>query len=422
MLENLRASIFRRVSGRTFYGWAILASASLIMFGTGPGQSHLIGLFFDPIQAELGLSRTQIAGAYGAATLVAALLLPRMGRLVDRHGPARMIALIAFGLGLAAIGFSFATGWIYLAIGFGALRFLGQGSLMLNCGNLTSQWFDRKRGFAIGLMTLGFPISIALHPPVVQWLIAEVGWREAWIWLGVWTWVMLIPVALLFLHNKPEDVGLRPDGEAPLAEGATAPPATGHTRAEALRMPAFYLIVAGMFSLSMLVTSLHVEYTGILKAHGLEPQTAASMFIVSGVTAAILMPLVGRLLDRWPTKWMYFGGLWVMALSLLSATFVTSVPSAIAFAAIFGLNNAVTITYVSYLWPRYFGRAHLGSIQGTGQMIVIFGASLGPLPLGWALDNWGGYDEMLQLTAMLPIAISLLVAFLMPHPNPPTNN
>lgn len=420
MLESLRAAIFRKLSGRMFYGWAVLAVSSLIMFGTGPGQSHLIGLFFDPIQAELGLDRTEIAMAYGAATLVAALLLPRMGRLVDRYGPARMIALIAFGLGLAAIAFSFATGWIYLAIGFAALRFLGQGSLMMNCGNLTSQWFDRKRGFAIGLMTLGFPISIALHPPLAQWLIAAVGWREAWIWLGVATWVTLIPAALLFLHNKPEDVGLRPDGEAPLAAGVSAPIVGGHTRAEALRMPAFYLIVAGMFSLSMLVTSLHVEYTGILKAHGLSPQTAASMFTVTGVSAAVLMPLVGRLLDRWPTKWMYFGGLWVMALSLLSVTMVDSVATAVVFAAIFGLNNAVTITYVSYLWPRYFGRAHLGSIQGTGQMIVIFGASLGPLPLGWALDNWGGYDAMLQLTALLPMAISVLVAVLMPRPNPPT--
>ena len=108
-----------------------------------------------------------------------------------------------------------------MAIGFGCLRFLGQGSLMLNCGNLTSQWFDRKRGLALGLMSLGFPISIALHPPLTQWLIAEVGWREAWIWLGVITWVTLIPPALLFLYNRPEDVGLRPDGDAALAAGVS---------------------------------------------------------------------------------------------------------------------------------------------------------------------------------------------------------
>jgi MFS family permease len=419
MLNRIRASIFSAVSGQMFYGWVILAVASLIMFGTGPGQSHLIGLFFDPISQELGLSRTSIAFAYGSATLVAALALPRMGRLVDRHGPASLLSIIAFGLGAFAILFSFATSWIYLAIGFAGLRFLGQGSLMLNCSNMAAQWFDKKRGFALGLMSLGFPISIALHPPIVQWLIDTVGWREAWIWLGISTWIMLIPPILLFLYSKPSDVGLRPDGEAALAADRVAPPVAGYTRAEALRMPPFYLIIAGMSSLSMLVTSLHVEYTGILKSHGLDAQTAATMFTVSGISAAICMPIVGRMLDVFQTKWMYFGGLLVMSASLFSITMVGGLSSAIVFAVIFGLNNAITMTFVGYLWPRYFGRKHLGSIQGTGQMIMIIGASLGPLPLGYALDTWGSYDGMLQVMAMIPLVISVIVAVLMPHPKLP---
>jgi MFS family permease len=419
MLNRIRASIFSAVSGQMFYGWVILAVASLIMFGTGPGQSHLIGLFFDPISQELGLSRTSIAFAYGSATLVAALALPRMGRLVDRHGPASLLSIIAFGLGAFAILFSFATSWIYLAIGFAGLRFLGQGSLMLNCSNMAAQWFDKKRGFALGLMSLGFPISIALHPPIVQWLIDTVGWREAWIWLGISTWIMLIPPILLFLYSKPSDVGLRPDGEAALAADRVAPPVAGYTKAEALRMPPFYLIIAGMSSLSMLVTSLHVEYTGILKSHGLDAQTAATMFTVSGISAAICMPIVGRMLDVFQTKWMYFGGLLVMSASLFSITMVGGLSSAIVFAVIFGLNNAITMTFVGYLWPRYFGRKHLGSIQGTGQMIMIIGASLGPLPLGYALDTWGSYDGMLQVMAMIPLVISVIVAVLMPHPKLP---
>jgi MFS family permease len=223
----------------------------------------------------------------------------------------------------------------------------------------------------------------------------------------------------LLLHNKPEDVGLRPDGEAALAEGQSAPAVVGYTKAEALRMPAFYLIVAGMFCLSLLMTSLHVEYTGILKSHGLDPQVAASMFTVTGVTAALLMPMVGRLLDRFRAKWMFFAGLWVQSASVIAITFADSVSSALVFAVIFGVNNAVTMTYVGYFWPRYFGRKHLGSIQGTGQMILIVGASIGPLPLGWALDVWGEYDTMLRLLALLPIGVSLLVALLLPHPKLP---
>ncbi len=411
MPRQLRASLLSRLGGRVFYGWVVLAVTSLLMFGSGPGQSHLIGLFFDPISAELGLSRTSIALAYGIATLFAALLLPRMGQLVDRHGPVRMMWFVVSGLGLACILFGFATGWLYLAVGFACLRFLGQGSLMLNCANIVAQWFDRRRGFALGLMALGFPISIALHPPLAQWLIDLVGWRQAWVWLGLATWAMLLPPMLL-LYSRPESVGLRPDGIVDAAGDGPVASVSGLTLAEALRTPAFYIIAAGLASLSMLVTSLHVENKGILTSHGLDAQTAANMFAVTGTVAVITMPIVGRMLDRLSTRWMFVGGLLVMAASLTSVTFVTGLAGAVGYAVLFGINNGVTMTFFSFMWPRYFGRRHLGAIQGTGQMIAVVGASLGPLPLGIAVDLFGDYDLMLRLLALIPAGCAVLVLFL----------
>ncbi len=410
MLQRPRATLFTALAGRIFYGWVVLGVAVLAMFGSGPGQSHLIGLFFDPIARDLELSRTSIATAYGLATLFAAFLLPQMGRMVDRHGPARLLWLIALGLGLACILFRFAGNWLYLAAGFALLRFLGQGALMLNCSNMVSQWFERRRGFALGLMGLGFPISIALHPPVVQWLIETVGWREAWIWLGVATIVILLPPILLLAYDRPEQVGLRPDGA--IAATGPAPPITGLTLGQAVRTPAFYIITVGLFSLSMLVTGLHVEFTGILVSHGLAAQTAAAMFTITGLTAAIAMPIVGRMLDRLPTERVFAGGLVVMVGSLVSASLVDGVAGAVLYAAIFGINNGVTMTCFAYLWPHYFGRRHLGAIQGTGQMVGVVGASLGPLPLGIAIDYFGNYDTMLRLLAILPAACAVLALFL----------
>ena len=150
-------SIFTALSGRLFYGWIILPVGAITLFGTGIGQSYLIGLFFDPISNDLGLSRTSIAITYGGATLVAAFLLPKMGSLIDRFGTATLMWIIVLVLGLSGILFSFAFNWCYIAVGFCCLRFLGQGSLMLNCNNMVSQWFSRKRGFALGLMSLGWP-------------------------------------------------------------------------------------------------------------------------------------------------------------------------------------------------------------------------------------------------------------------------
>ncbi len=397
---------------RVFYGWVILPVAALTMFGTGPGQSHLIGLFFDPLSQELGLSRTAIAAAYGAATLVAAFLLPKLGSVIDRVGPARLLWILTLALGLACVLFSFASSWLAIAIGFGCLRFLGQGSLMLSCNNLVSQWFNRKRGFALGIMSLGFPISMAVHPPLCQWLIETIGWRETWIWLGISTWIILLPPIILLAYNKPEQVGLTPDGVPQANDSGKSTVMTGLTRGEALRSSTFYIITASLFALSMLVTALHVENKGILMKHGLSAQDATSMFTITGITAAITMPIIGRMLDRFRTEWMLAGGLLVMAASLVSVTLVGSMTGAVIYAVIFGLNNAATMNYVAFLWPRYFGRKHLGSIQGTGQMIVIVGASLGPLPLAMALDTSGTYDWTLRSLALLPILLAVVALFL----------
>ena len=412
MLNSIRRAAVKRLGSRFFYGWVILCVAILGMFGTGPGQSHLIGIFFDPMSLELELPRTSIAAAYGSATLVAALLLPQVGKLIDRFGPAGLLWLLAAGLGLVAMLFSMVSNWVFLAVGFGCLRFLGQGAMMLTCANMVSQWFDRKRGFALGLMSLGFPISMAVHPPLAQWMIEQVGWRQSWIWFGAITWVLIIPPTLMLLYSKPEEVNLLPDGASPEDDQAEASEVTGLTLSQALRSPAFYIICTGLFSLSGLVTSLHVENKGILSQHGLDPQTATLMFTVSGIMAALTMPIIGRMLDRFPTHLMFTGGLLVMSASLVSVTFVSGLPSAIVYAMIFGLNNGVTMTFFAFFWPRYFGRKHLGSIQGVGQMIGVVGASLGPLPLAMSLDYWGEYDPTLRVLAVFPALCAVAALFL----------
>ncbi len=417
MKLSLRSRVFSSLSRRLFYGWVVLSVAIVAMFGTGAGQSHLIGLFFDPLSSELGLSRTSLALAYGGATLVAAFLLPLLGKLIDRYGAAGTLFAVALALGVASVLFGFADSWLLIAIGFGFIRFLGQGALTLCCVNLISHWFVGRRGFAMGLMALGFPLSMAIHPPLCQWAIDTIGWRETWMWIGISTWVLLLPPIALFLYSRPEPLGLRPEGiDVEPAGGMQAEP-EGLTLSEALRTPAFYILAMSLFALSMLVTALHVENKGILMSHGLSAQTAALMFTFTGIAAAVCMPIVGHLLDRVRTEWMLAGGLLVTALSLVSATLVSGVASAVVYALIFGINNAVTMTYFAFLWPRYFGRRHLGSIQGTGQMVGIVGASIGPLPLAAAVDLSGSYDLTLVLLALVPVCCAVVVVVALRAPN-----
>ena len=106
MSRRIKIAAFESIQGRIFYGWVILVVVMLGMLGTGLGQSHLIGIFFDSLATDLELPRTSGAAAYGIATLVAAFLLPQVGKLVDRFGAAGLMWILVLCLGLAAVMFS----------------------------------------------------------------------------------------------------------------------------------------------------------------------------------------------------------------------------------------------------------------------------------------------------------------------------
>jgi len=418
-------SLVERIGRRFFYGWVIVGVGMLGIFASGPAQSHTFSVFIGPIALDLGLTQTEMASAYGLATLVAALCLPAMGWFLDRAGAKRMLAVVALLFGSACAAFGLVGGLFWLAIGFAALRFLGQGSLMMGSSNMVSQWFNRKRGTALGLMTLGFGISMAIHPEISQWLIEWVGWREAWVWIGVTTWILVLPPILILAISKPEEAGLLPDGaEHVTAEEGSATDVDRRedfTLSEALRAPAFYIVAAALFTLSMLVTSLHFYQVSIFADQGLGPSIATKCFAVSSVTMIVMMPVVGRMLDRAPTERMVAAGLVVLTASLLLASAISGLWTAVLFAVVFGLSNAVSMNYVSFMWPRYFGRTHLGRIQGIGQTITVIGASLGPLPLAISKDYFGSYDPMLVGVGAMPLFFAVIAILFLRDPVRPVS-
>lgn len=410
------------VGGRFFYGWLVLFAAAVCLFASGAGQSFNFSLYVDPIAADLAVGTTAVASAYGLATLVAAFALPAVGRMVDRYGARRVLAAVSLALGAACIAFSQVTDLVTLTLGFGLLRFLAQGSLMLICANLVAQWFSRRRGLATSLMMLGFCASLALYPPLGAQMMSDGGddpgaWRDAWVWLGVLSWALLLPVALLIVRGRPEEVGLLPDGDRSLAADAAAgsgpsQPDDGATLGQALRSPAFYIIASGLFSMSMLSTALHFFQVSVFTSQGLDPETAALVFTVVAVAMAVAMPLVGRTVDLLDPRLALMAALGLQSASLAAAAFVDSLPTALVYAVLFGLTNASSMVIGAYVWPRYFGRRHIGSIMGTAQTAGVVGASLGPLPLGAGFDLFGSYSETLLLLALLPAVAGAAAVFL----------
>jgi MFS family permease len=414
----MRRNILNYVNAKFFYGWIIVGIANIGIFSSGPGQSHTFSVFVEPISQDLELSSASIASAYGLATLIAAFLLPYMGKIIDRYGARVSLIIISIILGISCIFFGAASNFLMLTVGFGFLRFFGQGSLMLGCANLVSQWFDSKRGFAMSLMALGFGMSMAIHPPVSQFLIDQYGWKYAWIILGISTWIIMVPSLFILAWNNPENIGLKPDGvKKSNLKNDEIEAIEGLNLTEASKENSFYILAAMWFGMAMLVTTLHFYQVTILTNQGITTEFAASLFTVSAFAMVVFMPLVGKFFDNFPTKYVLATGLLINSISLISITYSNSEAYSLFYAVSFGINNAFSMTMFGYIWPRYFGRKHLGSIQGTGQMIGVIGASLGPLPVGFAIDYLGSSLITIRYLSVYPIIMAVIIIMFLKSPS-----
>lgn len=405
-MQAMRDRAASTVAGRFYYGWLMVGVAGIGMFCSGPGQSFTFSVFIEPISLDLGISKTSIASAYAIATLTAAFLLPKAGRLLDRYGPRRTLLIVSLSLGLACMFFGAAANFLWLAIGFAMLRFLGQGATMLSVSNLVSQWFLSKRGFAMSLMGLGFAASMAIHPLFGEYLISAHGWRTAWVILGFMTWLLMIP-PLILIFDKPEALNLAPDG--------AEIPKTADTKSEGLDLSqakkesAFYVLCITWFVISGLITVLHFFQVPVLTSQGLGSEIAARLYSISALTMVITMPFIGKIYDTVRTHYVVCFEMLLIGTALVLVTQVSSFASGALYSIIFGLANAFMLTMFGYIWPRYFGRAHVGSIQAMGQMAGIVGASLAPLPVGYAIDKLGNANTILWTLAGLSCAVSVLV-------------
>lgn len=409
----INKKIFELSKDKFFYGWVIVGIGSLGIFTSGAGQSHTFSPFIPVISKDLNISSTSITSAYMIATLFAAFLLPRMGKLVDKYGPRKILIYTVMFLGIGCMIFGAASNFLMLAIAFGFLRFFGQGSLMLGSANIITQWFDKKRGFALGLMGLGFAISMGLHPYISDFLITNYGWRMAWVIIGLSTWLIMLPPLVFLAIDKPEDVSIRPDGVLENnKESKNNEKIFGLNLEEALKEKSFYILAFSFFSISSLVTALHFFQVTILNQYfGMASSTAAALFIPTMVSMIIFIPIAGKILDRFETHNIIGIALLITTASLLSITFASNTTFSMIYALIFGINNGFNLALFGYIWPRYFGRLHVGSIQGTGQMILVVGASIGAMPFAISIDLGYNLLTTIRISALYPFLSAFLCFF-----------
>src|SRR5206468_177413 len=205
-----------------FYGWLIVA-VTFVTMAIGVNARTAFSLFFPPIISEFGWERGVTAGAFSFGFVVSAGVSPLIGRMMDRFGPRGVMELgvLLMGGGLLLAPLTTQPWHLYLTIGV----LVGAGSVCLGYSGQSlflPNWFIRRRGLAMGLAFAGVGIGSVTLLPWVQHMIEQTGWRTACTAMGILVLAVLAPINFL-LRKRPEDIGLRPDGDAAPSATSAAP-------------------------------------------------------------------------------------------------------------------------------------------------------------------------------------------------------
>ncbi|MGI4815178.1 MAG: MFS transporter, partial [Janthinobacterium lividum] len=376
-----------------------------MLINTGPILLFTFGVFAKPIIAETGWARETVSAAVLPGQFLLAILGPFVGLAVDRFGP-KAVARIAgpvFGLGLVMLGL-LAHSALSFTILFALTFVLGAGMVPTVYVKSVAEWVERRRGLALGfaLMLSGF--GVAVLPPLAAALIGALGWRMAYVWLGVIVWVINVPSVAWLMHKRParSEGALTSTATATVAPGnvlAALPEITGVRLRTAVGMRAFWLLGISFFLISVVVGAGTWVLPVILSDYGLKAQQGAFVMTIVGVAMMAGRLGFGALLDRfYPpriTAVVFIGALLGFGALALGISAIT-VPIA---AILIGFTLGSEVDALAYLTSRAFGLRHLGVVYGCLLFAFSFGLGVGPALFGFIFKHTGSYQVAFEVAA-----------------------
>jgi len=386
-----------------FYGWVIIAVAFVTM-GVGVNARTAFSLLFPPILDEFGWERGVTAGAFSFGFLISAVLSPSMGKLMDRRGPRVQMelgaVLVAAGLFLAPYvsrpWHLYATLGVLVGGGSVCLAYTGHSFFLPN-------WFVRQRGLALSIAFSGVGVGSIILLPWLQGLIARGGWRTACWTMAVLTLALLVPLNLL-VKRRPEDMGLRPDGDEAPREGRTAPRASNvvdpawvavdWTLGRAMSTARFWWIMLGYFAGLYSWYAVQVHQTKYLVEIGFSASHAAWAL---GFVALVGIPgqiALGYVSDRVGREWVWTVGALGFVACYVALLLLREAPTpALLWLMVLtqGMLGYGLTSVVGAIPAEIFQGKHYGTIFGTIMVAAIGGGAAGPWLTGVIHDATGSY-------------------------------
>lgn len=379
-----------------FYGWLVVGVgfySNLINTGTG---FYMWNVFQEPMLAEFGWTRTQYSIGLGLNMFTNSLVGLLAGYLVTRFGSRPLMILGALLNGLTFLFLSqMQSVWeFYLGLGV-CLSLAGSFLSGVVVNSAVSNWFVLKRGRALGITTMGISVSGVILPLLARSFLSAYGdWRAAFAVIALVVWATLIPLVLVFLKGRPEDLGLLPDHAEPWLPppAALAEDERHWSGWEALRAPAFWKIAlpyaAAITGLSAILSQLVPRFTD----SGFSPDQATLILVGSSVMGAAGKYYWGLLCDRYRVERIAFTLFLLQGGSILVLLLWKSLAGVLIFTGVYGFSMGGVLSTFPIITAAIFGRRSFGIVSGLMSPLLALRLA-GTVILGQSHDRYGSYDR-----------------------------
>ena len=403
------AALFSRLPAllsrtRFYYGWVVVGLAALAMVGTLPGRTQGLGLITESLLKDLQLDRVTFAEMNLWATLLGSLCCIGVGRLQDQIGTRIVLTAIAVMLGLVVLAMSVTTG---VAAMFGLLvlsRGLGQSALSVVSVTMVGQWFRGRLNLAMGIFSVALSLGFMTAFPIIGAIVVSEGWRTAWATIG---WCLLPGLALIawwLARSGPEECGLAWENTA---TPAAAEPTVSMTWGEALRTPAFWVFALASSTYNLVASGVGLFNESILTERGFAAGTYHRSLVIVALLSLAGNFLGGWLAVRWSMNRLMALTMALLGMALCALPSLTTLAQVDAFSVVMGLTGGFVIVIFFSVWAQVFGRAHLGRIVGTAQMMTVLASAVGPLLLAQCHAATGSYAAVFYSSAAVVALLAL---------------
>ena len=422
-------NLLKRTKGM-YYGWWLAVLGAVVMaVGTVPFFQGM-PVWNPVIRARLGWTKDQLVWAFALTRVEGGLLGPLEGFLIDRLGPRRMVLVGCLVLGGGFLLFSQVRELWQLYLVFIMMSLGSALGTWLPMMTVMNSWFIRKRTLAMSIVQEGFAVGGVAIPPLMAWSIGgtavedpeRYGWRATAAVIGLIIMAVAFPISRL-VRDRPEDLGLRPDGASQEPEssqdaqaGTSSDSDLDYTWRQAIRTKAFWFIGIGHGSSSIVIVTIMVHIGLMLDDRGFSLGTIG--LVVSTYTGlnAVFVLVGGYVGSRVPMRYALFGfsALQSVAVAVLLIA-DDDVLLIFLFAVLLGIGFGGRNPLSSAIRGTYFGRKNYATITGMGMVIMNVFLFTAPVVAGYI-----SYDTAFAGVAVVCLLGSGLFLFLGDPKPPPT--